>query len=100
MKNKESNGWIEKDGKKVRKRKAGKRHMLESVELRWKAGRVPKMLKVTGKPLNRALVQTDDGYVAVRDSGLFNVGLEIPVWVEQGSGRLICKGQPRTLTKW
>jgi hypothetical protein len=100
MKNKEKNGWVVIDGKKTRKRKAGKRHMLESADLRWKAGRIPKTLKVTGRPLNRLLVQTDEGYVNVKDSSFFNVGLEIPVWVEEGTGRLICKGLPRTATKW
>lgn len=57
-------------------------------------------MKVTGRPMNRGLIQTEEGYVSVRDSSLFGIGLEIPVMVEKGSGRLICSGQPRTPYKW
>lgn len=87
-----------------KKRKRGKparrRHMLETPELRWKAGREPMKATVKGHPLNRQLVETDLGLVAVRDSTLFAPGLEFPVWVEQGSGRLIAKGQPRQRHRW
>lgn len=94
------NGWVEKDGKKVRKRKAAKRTMLEHPDLRWKAGREPKLGKVIGKHMNHTLVETDLGLVSVRDSTLFGMGLEIPVMVEQGSGRLICSGTPRSPYRW
>lgn len=100
MKKVVNNGWIERGGKKVRKRKAGKRTMLEHPDLRWKAGKEPKLGKVIGKPMNHMLVETDLGLVSVRDSTLFGMGLEIPVMVEQGSGRLICSGRPRSPYKW
>ena len=86
--------------KQKRGRKAKRRHMLETPELRWKAGRESKWLKVTGRPMNLRMVQTDDGLVSVRDSTFFNEGMEIPVWVEKNTGRLICKGLPRCRSKW
>lgn len=71
-----------------------------SREEKWKQGRISKVLKVKGHPINPHLVETEEGYVSVRDSSLFPRGLEVPVWVEQGTGRLICKGQPRSRSKW
>lgn len=87
--------------KKAGKHKAARRrHMLDTADLRWKAGREPKTLKVTGHPLNRRLVQTDEGYVAVADSKRFGKGIEIPVWCEPGGERMYCKGEPREVHRW
>lgn len=83
-----------------RKKRGKRRTMLESPDLRWKAGKESKTAKVIDRPFNRGLVKTDLGLVRVKDNQLFQKGLEFPVWVEQGTGRLVCKGVPKQLDRW
>ena len=86
--------------KQVRGRRAKRRSMLESPELRWKAGRQERWVTVTKRPLNRRLIETDVGLVHVKDNTRFQVGLNFPCWVEQDSGRVIARGLPRQLHRW
>lgn len=86
--------------KRTRGRRGKYRTMLETPDLRWKAGRQPKEGIVKGKPFNHRLVETDLGLVTVTDNATFQKGLKIPVWVEAKTGRLICKGLPRSLGRF
>lgn len=83
-----------------RKKRGKRRTMLESPDLRWKAGKESKTAKVIDRPFNRGLVKTDLGLVRVKDNQLFQKGLEIPVWIEKGSDKMICKGVPKQLDRW
>lgn len=87
--------------KKAGKHKAGRRrNMLETTELRWKAGREAKWLKVTGHCLNKRLIQTDEGFVTVTNSARFSRGIEVPVWCEPGGDKMYCKGEPKEVHRW
>ena len=86
--------------KRTRGRAAKRRSMLETPDLRWRAGKEPKMAKVVDRPFNRSLIKTEIGLVRVKDNKLFQKGLEIPVWVEKGTDKLICKGVPKQLDRW
>ena len=46
------------------------------------------------------LLETDLGLVRVSDNREFQKGLKIPVWVEQGTGKLVCVGSPKQLDRW
>jgi len=86
--------------KNKRKRKAIRRTGLDTAELRWKAGREPMEATVTGRPMNQRLLETSLGIVRVTDSAPFPRAPRIPVWVEQGSGKLYCKGKPQRLDRY
>ena len=74
--------------------------MLESPELRWKAGREERWVTVTRRPLNRRLIETDVGIVHVKDNRGFQKGLSFPCWTEAETGRVVAKGMPRQLHRW
>lgn len=86
--------------KRTRGRRAKRRTMLETPDLRWKAGRESKVGKVIGHPLNSRLIETDLGLVHVSDARWFQKGLQVPVWCEPGGKRMYCKGRPRQLSRW
>lgn len=91
----------DKQPKKRTRGKPGKRRtMLESPDLRWKAGRESKVGKVIGHPLNSRLIETDLGLVHVSDARWFQRGLQVPVWCEPGGDRMYCKGRPRQLSRF
>ncbi len=83
-----------------RGRRAKRRTGLDTPDLRWKAGREPKQATVKGRPFNMRLLETDLGLVRVSDNRDFQKGLKIPVWVEQGTGKLVCVGSPKQLDRW
>jgi|SRR6056300_38877 hypothetical protein len=87
-------------GYNLKYKPARRRNGLDTPDMRWKAGKEPKWLKVLGHPLNRRLIQTEEGYVTVTDSGWFSKGVEVPVWCEPGNGQMYCKGRPKELHRW
>ena len=86
--------------RRTRGKKARRRTMLDTEELRWKAGKEPREATVTGRPMNPRLLSTDLGIVRVTDSRPFQKGLKIPVWIEPDSGKLFCKGRPKQLDRY
>lgn len=83
-----------------RGKRAKRRTGLDTADLRWKAGRESKQATVKGRPFNMRLLETDLGLVRVSDNRDFQKGLKIPVWVEQGTGKLVCVGSPKQLDRW
>ena len=83
-----------------RNKKSKRRTMLETPDLRWKAGKESRVGTVLDRPLNSRMIKTDLGMVHVSDSKWFQKGLQVPVWREPEGERMYCKGRPRQLSRW